>query len=203
VRTKAREKDFHATFHGENPTYYGVICCNACGYAQFENDFKKPVSEKWKTAIGEKITANWKSQDFSGARDTQTAIKVHLIALLNYKVLETSQTVFGKLYLRLVWFYRELGSEPDSKRYTELALEAYIESYENEHLSDEPERELEITYLIGELNRQLGHYKEAVRWFGMTVHHEYAYKNRLLKMYAKEQWALASEQYKAEKTSEH
>jgi uncharacterized protein (DUF2225 family) len=150
-------------------------------------------------AIRERISSHWRTQNFLGQRDTAAAIKVHLIALLNYKVLETSYTTLGKLYLRLAWFYRELENESESKKYVKLALDAYVMSYETERLSDEPERELEIIYLIGELNRQLGNYKEAVRWYGNTIHHEYAFKNRLLITYARDQWALAAEQYAQEK----
>ena len=62
------------------------------------------------------------------------------------------------------------------------------------------EKELEIIYLIGELNRQLGNFKEAIRWFEMVVRHEFAFKNRLIKNYAKEQWALSAEQYNLMKT---
>lgn len=197
VRAKERKKDFHTIFAGENPTYYGVICCPKCGFTQFENDFKKELSSKCKAAIQNTVTKNWKSQDFTGQRDLQTAIKVHLIALVNYTVMQANQSTLAKLLLRLAWFYEELGAENDNKKYTQLSLDAFVRSYELEKQADDDGKEIEIIYLIGELNRQLGNYKEAIKWYEMVIRHEFAFKNRLIKTYAKEQWALAAEQYNA------
>lgn len=197
IRTKKREKDFHATFHGENPTYYGVICCGRCGFTQFESDFKKNLSEKEKERIKEIISSRWQPQDYSAPRTVEIAIKVHTIAIASYKVLGSKPSVMGKLYLRLAWFYRENGQAEESKKYIQLALASFIESYEQDKPPEnEEEKELETIYLIGELNRQLGEYKEAIKWFDRVVRHEFAFKNRLIKTYAREQWALASEEHK-------
>lgn len=195
VRAKERRKDFHTIFSGDNPTFYGVICCPNCGYTKFENDFKQPLSAKCIETIKGTITKNWKTQDFTQERDINDAIKVHLIALVNYTVLKEKQATMGKLLLRLAWFYDELGNVAESKKYTGMALDAFTKSFENEKQEDAEEKELEIIYLLGELNRQLGNHKEAIRWFEMVVRHEFAYKNRLIKNYAKEQWALAAEEY--------
>jgi len=200
IRAKERKKDFHTIFSSDNPTFYGVICCPACGYAKFEGDFKQEISAKTAQAVKDAITRNWKPQDFTGERDLMAAITVHLIALVNYKVLGEKQAIIGKLLLRLAWFYEELDSMEDNKKYVQLALDAFIRSYESEKQEDEEEKELEIIYLIGELNRQLGNFKEAIRWFEMVVRHEFAFKNRLIKNYAKEQWALSAEQYNLMKT---
>ena len=194
IRAKERRKDFHTLFSGENPTFYGVICCPDCGYAKFENDFRKEATSKCKETINSTVSKSWKTQDFTQERDLSAAIKVHLIALVNYTVLKEKQAIIGKLLLRLAWFNDELGNEGETRKYVSLALEAFIKSYEQDKMEDAEEKELEIIYLIGELNRQLGNFKESVRWFDMVVRHEFAYKNRLIKNYAKEQWALAAEQ---------
>ncbi len=195
IRAKERRKDFHTLFTGENPTFYGVICCPKCGFAKFENDFKKEATAKCKETIKNTVSKSWKTQDFTVERDLSTAIKVHLIALVNYTVLKEKQAIIGKLLLRLAWFNDELGIESECIKYVTLALDAFIKCYEQEKQEDAEEKELEIIYLIGELNRQLGNFKESVRWFDMVVRHEFAYKNRLIKNYAKEQWVLAAEQH--------
>lgn len=197
IRTKERKKDFHTIFNGDNPTFYGIICCPNCGYAKFENDFKQDMPLKHVEVIKQTVTKSWKPQDFTGVRDVNAAIKVHLIALVNYTVLKERQAVIGKLLLRLAWYYEELNQETDNQKYVGLALDAFLKSYENEKIEGAEEKELEIIYLIGELNRQLGNYKDAIRWYEMVVRHEFAYKNRLIKNYAKEQWALAAESYNA------
>ena len=197
IRTKERKKDFHTIFNGDNPTFYGIICCPKCGYAKFENDFKQPLSLKQIEIIKQTVMKNWKTQDFTLERDINTAIKVHLIALVSYTVLKERQAVIGKLLLRLAWYYEELEQVEDNLKYVGLALEAFVKSYENEKIDDAEDKELEVIYLIGELNRQLGNFKDAIRWYEMVVRHEFAYKNRLIKNYAKEQWALAAETHNA------
>lgn len=195
IRTKSRMKDFHATFNGENPTYYGVICCPVCGYAQFESDFKKKLNDIERDKITMVISSKWKTQDFSGERTIEDAIKVHTIAIASYKLKNAPASVMAKLYLRLGWFNREKESFDESRKYIKMALDAFVTSYETEKLDSETGKELETIYLIGELNRQLGNFQEAVKWFDQTVRHEFAYKNRLIVTYAREQWALAVEQY--------
>lgn len=195
VRTKSRMKDFHATFHGANPTYYGIICCPVCGYAQFESDFKKPVTDEDRDKITMIVSTKWTTQDFSGERTVDDAIRVHTIAIASYKLKGAPASTMAKLYLRLAWFNREKEAFAESRRYSHMALEAFVSSYETEKLDAESGKEIETIYLIGELNRQLGNFQEAVKWFDMTVRHEFAFKNRLIVTYAREQWALAVEQY--------
>lgn len=202
IRAKERRKDFHTIFNGENPTFYGVICCPNCGYTKFENDFKQEVTAKCRELVKNTITKSWKPQDYTRERDLNAAIKVHLIALVNYNILKEKQAIIGKLLLRLAWFYDEAGNSAENKKYVKLALDAFIRSFEHEKQEDAEEKELEVIYLIGELNRQLGNYKEAIRWYEMVVRHEFAYKNRLIKGYAKDQWALAAEEYNLSKKSE-
>lgn len=196
IRAKERKKDFHTIFTGDNPTFYGIICCPSCGYAKFENDFKQPLAQKQIELVKQTITKNWKTQDFTGERDLHSAIKVHLIALVNYNLLGEKQATIGKLLLRLAWYHEELDMMDANKKYVGLALEAFRKSFELEKREDDEDgKELEVIYLIGELNRQLGNFKEAIRWYESVVRHEFAYKNRLIKGYAKEQWALAAEEF--------
>ena len=199
IRTKLRERDFHAYYSGENPTYYGVICCPNCGYSKFEKDFKENITPSQKQIIKNSISENWRYQDFTEKRDTAVAIKVHLIALANYKVLGERASVLAKLFLRLAWFYRELEMNDEEQKYLRLALDNFVLSYENERFEEGDEKELEIIYLIGELNRRIGNYEEAIKWFSNTVNHEFAYKNRMIKGYARDQWEISAQAYKKEK----
>lgn len=199
IRTKSRGKDFHATFYGENPTHYGVVCCPKCGFAKFEKDFKAPLKASEKDKLIEVVASNWVQQDFTGERTVASAIQVHKIALVTYKVVGEKNSVLGKLYLRLAWFNREIQNSDEEIKYITQALQEFISAYEVERNDEMPEKEIEIIYLIGELNRQLKNYKEAIRWFDMTVRHEFIYKNRLLKQYAKDQWALAAEEHSLSK----
>jgi len=199
IRIKKRHKDFRAEFHGDNPTHYGVICCPYCGYAQFENDFKNKISKSDAILIQNNILAKWGYQNFSGVREIDDVIRVHQITLANYKVLGSSYNTLGKLYLRLAWFFEEKNNKTEALKYIEFSREAYISSYEKENYSESEERELEIIYLIGELSRQLALYNDAIKWFQKVLEHPVLYKNRLIKIYAKEQMLLSAQESKIQK----
>lgn len=196
IRPKSRDKDFHANYDGDNPTHYGVICCPYCGFTQFESDFKETLSASDKEKIKQYISMRWHYQNFTLKRDLDQVVRIYMIALANYKVLAANFYTFGKIYLRLAWCYREMGQKDEELKYLQQALEAFTSSYEKENHEDNDTRELEITYMLGELNRQVGHFSEAVTWFDKTINHPSAYKNQLIKKYAREQWAEASEQFR-------
>ncbi|MBF4694033.1 DUF2225 domain-containing protein [Fusibacter ferrireducens] len=199
LRVKSRERDFHAYYNSESPIYYGVICCPNCGYAKFERDFKMPISSADVQLVKSVISSNWRYQDFCNQRDVKTALRVHMVALANYKVLKVSAYVLGKLYLRLAWFYREEAQHEEELKYLKLALDAFVQGFETEKDNGNDEGELETIYIVGELNRRIGNYQEAIKWFSSAVNHELAYKNRMIKNYARDQWALCAEAYKMEK----
>ncbi len=198
IRTKKREKDFHAYYSGENPARYGVICCPYCGYAKFESDFKEPLKLQERQKVQKHISAKWMYQNFCMERTLEQAIRVHLIALANYMLFPIDCYNLGKLYLRLGWFYRESQDHDNELKYIKMARDAYIKSFETESYKEREEKELEVLYLMGELSRQLKDYNEAIRWFSKTINHPIAYKNRLIKTYARDQWNLASEEAREE-----
>ena len=197
IRPKSRDKDFHANYDGDNPTHYGVICCPYCGFTQFESDFKTKLSETDKEKIKKHISVRWHYQNYTLKRNLQQVLRIYMIALANYKVLGADFYTFGKIYLRLAWSYREAENQEEEIKYIKMALESFVNSYEKENHEDNDTRELEITYMIGELNRQIGNYKEAVNWYDKTINHPSAYKNQLIKKYAREQWTEASDAYRA------
>ncbi|MDN5299101.1 MAG: uncharacterized protein PWP51_1654 [Clostridiales bacterium] len=196
IRPKSRDKDFHAYYEGDNPTHYGIICCPYCGFAQFESDFKTKLQETDKEKIRKFISSRWHYQNFSLSRDLDQVIRLYMIALASYKVLGASYYTFGKIYLRLAWSYREAEDSANEMKYLAMAMEAFCDSYEKESHLENDMRELEITYMLGEINRQLGNYKEAVQWYDKAINHPSAYKNQMIKKYAREQWSEASDAFR-------
>jgi uncharacterized protein (DUF2225 family) len=196
IRPKSRDKDFHAYYEGDNPTHYGIICCPYCGYAQFESDFKQALTESDKEKIRKFISSRWHYQNFSLCRDLDQVIRLYMIALASYKVLGASYYTFGKIYLRLAWCYREAEDTENEQKYLGMSMAAFSDSYEKESHEGNDMRELEITYMLGEIHRQLGMYKEAVQWYDKAINHPSAYKNQMIKKYAREQWNEASEAFR-------
>lgn len=69
----------------------------------------------------------------------------------------------GDLCLRGSWVCRTEREQPFESTFQLRAIRAYLRSLDNDGLDD---RELSVTtYLIGELNRRLGHHREALNWY--------------------------------------
>ena len=69
----------------------------------------------------------------------------------------------GDLCLRGSWVCRTEREQPFESTFQLRAIRYYIRALDNDGLDD---RELSVTtYLIGELNRRLGHHREALNWY--------------------------------------
>ncbi|MGF1471201.1 MAG: DUF2225 domain-containing protein [Rubrobacteraceae bacterium] len=98
----------------------------------------------------------------------------------------------GDICLRASWVCRKEKEQPFESTFQLRAVRYFMRSLEREGLSG---RELSVTtYLVGELNRRLGHHREALNWYvnaGRTLNDErLAWLDRLISRQSK----LAREQ---------
>lgn len=70
------------------------------------------------------------------------------------------------------------------------ALSSYIKVFENEGISGNDAR---LMYLIGELNRRIGAYNEAVKWFSKVINDKKIIDASMIRA-SREQWALLREE---------
>lgn len=100
--------------------------------------------------------------------------------------------VLGDICLRASWVCRKEKEQPFESTFQLRAVRYFMRALENEGLYG---RELSVTtYLVGELNRRLGHHREALNWYvnaGRTLEDErLAWLDRLISRQSK----LAREQ---------
>ena len=98
----------------------------------------------------------------------------------------------GDICLRASWVCRKEREQPFESTFQLRAVRYFMRALENEGLYG---RELSVTtYLVGELNRRLGHHREALNWYvnaGRTLEDErLAWLDRLISRQSK----LAREQ---------
>jgi uncharacterized protein (DUF2225 family) len=98
----------------------------------------------------------------------------------------------GDICLRASWVCRKEKEQPFESTFQLRAVRYFMRALENEGLYG---RELSVTaYLVGELNRRLGHHREALNWYvnaGRTLEDErLAWLDRLISRQSK----LAREQ---------
>ncbi|BFT69761.1 DUF2225 domain-containing protein [Paenibacillus sp. P36] len=182
------DADFCVHYKGINPDYYIVRICPYCGYAHTEN-----FSDKWKSAqreaFHEKIAKNWTMRSFGGERTWETTLQGYKLALVSAQIKEEKSRVVAGLLHHLAWLYRTKGDWEQEKRFLAFALEAYVHVYENEGMELNNAR---LMFLMGELNRRLGRFSDAVKWFSRIINDRKIMDAAMIRA-SREQWIVTRE----------
>jgi len=179
-----------------NPLYYYVFVCPQCGFA-FTEDFLKPVTETLKNKVAREITDKMdKSAEYCGERSFTTAVRAFKLAIYSGQIIEETHYALAKICHRLAWIYRTAEKAEEENRFIKLAAQEYEQSYINSDFSASNIPEIQILFLIGELNRRIGNYREALKYFAAVTEHPDRSRYRKYVNWAREQWRLAAEQYK-------
>lgn len=198
VKLLKRDADFCGYYAGVNPVFYGVTQCIHCGYAAFESDFDV-VRPAERDALLEKVASKWTPRAFNEARSLEDAIALHQMCLLCYSAMQRKPSELAKVCLRLAWFQRMLGNSDKEKHYLTFAMQQYTLAFERESLEADPEEQMLIYYLIGELKRQLADYQGALYWYQETLKLEHTKTRKPIETLVRDQIALARTAYAAQK----
>lgn len=174
VKPTTRDTDFCQNYEGLNPLYYDVWVCPECLYAAKRKEFLdvKPVAKK---KLQETLLSNkgqHKEFNFHDYRDVNAAIASFELAVPCYELKDASDEVLAGLYLRAGWLCREVKDDDREKYYLRKAITHYLHFFEWKSESGSKLGEVGIMYILGELYRRTGEYREAVRWFGRVVIHD-------------------------------
>ncbi len=197
IRTLSREADFYTVYVGENPTWYEIAVCPNCGYSAFEAGYHD-LTIAQKALLKKTIKPRWKQRDYGDERTLSEAIETHMLAMACYQVIAAKKTTLGKLCLRMAWLYRSQNDEKEMV-YLESAVRNLEEGYTTERLDENKSNELNIMYLLGELNRRIGRHTEASRWFSMVLAEPEVKKIRHIELKAREQMSQNREEYRSAK----
>lgn len=191
IRTISREADYYTKYVSDDPTWYEIVVCPNCGYSAFEAGYQD-LTIAQKALLEKTMKPKWKKRDFGGERTITEAIETHMIAMICYQVIAAKKTTVGKLCLRLAWLYRTLNDEKELT-FLESAVRNLEDAYTNERLDEDKPNEINVVYLLGELNRRLGRYTEAGRWFGLLLADPELKKIRHMEVKVREQMSQTRE----------
>lgn len=200
LRIEKREDDFNVIYKDINPIYYYIFVCNKCGYSATEKEFEN-ITRDQADVLRKTIGSKWSERSFSKVRTFYEAEESYKMALLIGQVLKKPKSYMGGICLRLAWLYRE-RENPREQEFINHALDLFQAAYETEHLDMVGLDEVSLAYLNGELNRRLGKYRDAIRWYGIALEHPDIKRKRHIQIKAREQWSLARDQYNREKVVE-
>lgn len=194
-KATGRDTDFNVRYKNTNPDYYVVRVCPHCGFSVTEN-FTDKFSQEQKGEFELKFRANWTQKDFGGERTWDEALQTYKLALVCAQLKGEKDRVISGLLHHIAWLYREKGDWEQERRFLGFALESYLRVYENE--SSGEVNNARLMYLMGELNRRLGQYYEAVRWFSRVINDKRIMDSAMIRA-CREQWAETRENMMAAK----
>lgn len=200
VRPIKTDSDFCQYFESneQNPILYFINVCPECGFSFSENTtpYFPPGTRE---LIHAQITSKWNKLNFCGERTINQGIQAYKLALLSSTLKKEKHIICAGICLRLAWLYRLTGDQEQEQRFLRLALSEYLDSYTEGDYEKANSSELNVLYLIGELNRRLGNYYEAIRFFSRVVNHpDRDFDPKYVKL-AREQWQATKVQYEEEK----
>ncbi len=183
-----QDTDFYKEYKGINPDYYVARVCPHCGFASTEN-FTVVLTPQDHARIDERVSANWKFKDFGGERSREQALMAFKLALLCAQITGEKDRIVAGLLHHIAWIYRSQGMKQLEKKFLGFALEAYVKVFELEGIDLNNAR---LMYVIGELNRRIGNYHEAVRWFSRVIEDKRISDASMIRA-SREQWGATRE----------
>lgn len=163
-----KDSDFFINYSIINPYFYDVWICNSCGYTAMKVDFHK-IRASQKEIIKKNITPKWHNKIYPDVYDVNIAIERYKLSLLNYTILDSPSSRKAMNCLKIAWMYRILGKTETEKLFLKNALVGFMEAYSNEDFPIYTMNKFTMMYLIGELNRRLNNFDEALRWLGDVI----------------------------------
>lgn len=188
-KSASSESDFFNTYKDANPDFYIVRVCPFCGYSNTEN-FENRLTDKMLATFAGKVSSNWSQRDYGQERSWDEAMQTLKLGLLCAQIAEEKDRIIAGLLHHIAWRYRERGDKEQEMRFLEFALGAYIKVYEREA---ENVNNARLMYLIGELNRRVKKYYDAVKWFSRVINDKKIVDGGMIRA-SREQWMLTREE---------
>jgi uncharacterized protein (DUF2225 family) len=174
MRVKEKWSDFGALYEGLCPYYYAVTACPLCLVAARNDEFEKFNAgyEPKLMDLSKHARAQASKPDIftPGELGVEAAVKRHELAIACHKLRAHSEPgELAGLWLHIVWMWRLNGKQDAERKAMEHALEAYQVFFEKGDKLPEKLGEPGVLYLIGELNRRLGRFREAREFYSKAL----------------------------------
>ncbi len=186
---EGRDADFYVRYEGGfDPSFYSVWVCAYCGYAAGDPGFAE-VSQAERKLLGDALKGH-PVPDVAGERDFIKALAAYDQAIFCTQARRGRAGALASLYLKTAWAHRARGDQGE-REYLEKALDAYRTAFQTE--SEGRMSPLMMAYLIGELSRRIGNYKDAVQYFSMVIKDGTDKDQNIINL-AREQWRLSRDE---------
>lgn len=197
-----RDADFCVYYQNENPNLYDVWVCPHCGYAAPESSWNE-LMEAQRKLVRDWLPTQPQLPDLSGPRTPDMAGTAYERAISCAVAKRGKDSQVAGLCLKAAWVYRVSGSDNDPREaeYVRRAAEHYEKAFQSEPTPIGTMTDTTIRYLIGELFRRCGRYKEACLYFSQLVSDPATRGDPRIGNMARDQWQIAKEQLKAQEAA--
>lgn len=169
IQLEKTDTDFCPHYRSWNPLLYEVAVCPQCGYA-FTPDMPSKLSDRARSKLAALLSQLKMPLRFDGERNLDLAVQSYGLAFACLEAIGGKKSQMAKLYLKVSWLYRTAGIEVEEREYCEKAVFCLMESYRTEQ-SNDPAFELNLLYLLADLNHRLGRTDVAMRWLSTLLGH--------------------------------
>lgn len=175
IKIKEKMTDFGNIYEGESVYLYAVTACPNCTFAALNKDFDsiRPDYESKVMEASKLIRESGKKKPeiFGlGSMTPEVSLKRHELAIAFTKMRSYSDLgTLAVLYMHLVWINRARGDVERERAAMAEAVKAYKDYHEKGGELPDKLGEPGILYLIGELYRRLGDYREARNYYGRAL----------------------------------
>lgn len=203
IKLDHTDTDFCPYYKDEeiSPLLYFVKVCPSCGYS-YTDQFATYFLEGTKEAILQSVSAKWVPHNFGEERTVPQAIQTYKLAFYCATLKKEKSIVIANILLRLTWLYRKSENVKEEKRFMEMALEHLNSAYLEANYGNTDMTEIRVLYLIGELNKRLGHYDQAISHFAKVVDQQNMTLEKKVVDLAREQWYATRNAMKQEEQTE-
>lgn len=188
---EGRDSDFFVRYSGIDANWYSVWVCSCCGYAATDASFAEIKANE--AALIKAALTGHPAPKLDGQRDFEAAAKAFKQALFCNQARKAKASAMAGLYLRMAWLFRGQNDPATERAYLDQALGSYTEAYQREPTPIGKMSALTLTYLIGELSRRIGNYKEAVQYFSIVVSDKSGTDQNIVNL-ARDQWHQARDE---------
>jgi uncharacterized protein (DUF2225 family) len=174
IRVKEKWTDFGSLYEGTSPTLYAITVCQHCLVAARNDEFDKlnPAYEPKLMEFSKRARAQSAKPDLFGADElsVEQSLRRHDLAIACHKLRAHGEAgELAGLWLHIVWIHRVNGNVDAERKALEQAVAAYQQFYEKGSKLPEKLGEPGVVYLIGELYRRLGDYRQARTYFARAL----------------------------------
>ncbi len=152
LRSTGMDNDLRRRYENFDPIWFNIWTCSECYYSNFYNEFPNLSPSKFKLVTA-KLTSLLNGQKLTITKDidvNQLFTKYYL-SLYCAEVDKSPNIKLGKIWMNIMWLYRDCGDAEMEKIASASALNYYQEAYLKCDTELKPETEQQLCIILAEL----------------------------------------------------